>query len=50
MDFHSNGMVFLAYGDGDEQLTRRVYYSVGGGFVVDEQTAIADERAAEAVP
>ena len=28
----------------------RIYYSVGGGFVVDEQTAIADERAAEAVP
>mgnify|MGYP003693884915 CR=1 FL=1 len=37
MDFHSNGMVFLAFdGDGAE-LSRRVYYSVGGGFVVDEE-------------
>ena len=39
MDFHSNGMVFLAFdGDGAE-LSRRVYYSVGGGFVVDEEEA-----------
>jgi L-serine dehydratase len=50
MEFHSNGMVFLAYGDGDEPLTRRVYYSVGGGFVVDERAALADERADDDVP
>jgi L-serine dehydratase len=38
MDFHSNGMVFLAYGDKGES-SRRVYFSVGGGFVVDEEEA-----------
>ena len=37
MDFHSNGMVFLAYDGAGEELSRRVYYSVGGGFVVDER-------------
>ncbi|MFD2093797.1 L-serine ammonia-lyase [Blastococcus deserti] len=36
LPFHSNGMVFTAFdGDGTE-LTRREYYSVGGGFVLDE--------------
>jgi len=39
MDFHSNGMVFTAVDSGGNQLSRRVYYSVGGGFVVDEQEA-----------
>lgn len=39
MDFHSNGMVFSAFGERDEELSRRVYYSVGGGFVVDDLEA-----------
>ena len=39
MDFHSNGMVFIGSGSDGEELSRRVYYSVGGGFVVDEQEA-----------
>ena len=37
--FHSNAMAFEARGDGDELLLRRFYYSVGGGFVVDEDEA-----------
>ena len=50
MDFHSNGMVFLAFdGDGAE-LSRRVYYSVGGGFVVDEEEAAAGPSEDIAVP
>ncbi|WP_107676331.1 L-serine ammonia-lyase [Agrobacterium sp. LAD9] len=32
---HSNGLAFEAY-DGEVLVLRRVYYSVGGGFVVDE--------------
>src|SRR3954454_1316908 len=32
MDFHSNGMVFLAFDSAGAELSRRVYYSVGGGF------------------
>ncbi len=39
MDFHSNGMVFSALDAGGGVLARRVYYSVGGGFVVDEDEA-----------
>jgi L-serine dehydratase len=37
--FHSNAMAFEARGEGDELLLRRFYYSVGGGFVVDEEEA-----------
>jgi L-serine dehydratase len=32
-------MQFFAYGAGSEPLRQRTYYSVGGGFVVDEQAA-----------
>jgi len=50
MEFHSNGMVFLAFGGAGEELSRRVYYSVGGGFVVDEQEAKSGPREDSAVP
>jgi L-serine dehydratase len=33
---HSNGMRFVAYGPDGQELLRKVYYSVGGGFVVEE--------------
>lgn len=33
---HANGMTFFAYNDLGVVLLRRVYYSVGGGFIVDE--------------
>ncbi|OBF38161.1 L-serine ammonia-lyase [Mycobacterium sp. ACS1612] len=39
MEFHSNGMVFSAFDSDGDELSRRVYYSVGGGFVVDEHEA-----------
>jgi L-serine dehydratase len=50
MDFHSNGMVFLAFDAAGQQLSRRVYYSVGGGFVVDEQEAASGSWDDIAVP
>jgi L-serine dehydratase len=50
MDFHSNGMVFLAFDGSGEVLSRRVYYSVGGGFVVDEQETESGPREDVAVP
>ena len=50
MDFHSNGMVFVAFGGAGVELSRRVYYSVGGGFVVDEQEAKSGPREDAAVP
>ncbi|MCZ2153382.1 MAG: L-serine ammonia-lyase [Bryobacterales bacterium] len=45
LPFHPNGMRFLAHDDDDTLLTEAVYYSVGGGFVVDETgTPIDDEN------
>ena len=37
--FHPNGMIFRAFDAAGLQLRSREYYSVGGGFVVDEQAA-----------
>jgi L-serine dehydratase len=38
LPYHPNGMKFFAFA-GDELLRERTYYSVGGGFVVDESAA-----------
>ncbi len=34
---HANGMSFYAYDAGDRVLLKRIYYSIGGGFVVSEE-------------
>jgi L-serine dehydratase len=39
LPFHPNGMRFYAFDAGGRELRMRQYYSVGGGFVVDEETA-----------
>src|SRR6266516_4328989 len=39
LEFHSNGMLFRALDAGGNELSRREYYSVGGGFVLDEDEA-----------
>ena len=36
LGFHSNGMVFEAFDAGGGTLLRRTYFSVGGGFVVED--------------
>lgn len=36
LDFHSNGMAFEAFDATDRSLTRRIYFSVGGGAIVEE--------------
>ena len=36
LPFHPNGMRFTALADGGQVLATAVFYSVGGGFVVDE--------------
>ena len=48
LEFHINGMVFQAFDAGGAELRRREYYSVGGGFVLDEddvgnRVLVADE-------
>jgi L-serine dehydratase len=48
LPYHPNGMRFTAFGEGGETLACRIYYSVGGGFVVDEHaTKGADPLRAE---
>ncbi|MBC3190448.1 L-serine ammonia-lyase [Pseudonocardia sp. C8] len=39
LDFHSNGMVLHAHDAAGAVVERREYYSVGGGFVLDEDDA-----------
>lgn len=34
---HANGMAFYAYDANGRMLLRRVYYSIGGGFIVSEE-------------
>jgi L-serine dehydratase len=50
LDFHTNAMVFLAYTADKQVLRREVYFSVGGGFVVDEVEAAAPSEQDAAVP
>ncbi|MEV1070462.1 L-serine ammonia-lyase [Micromonospora parva] len=42
LPYHPNGMTFVAYDGAGAELRSRTYYSVGGGFVVDEEAAGAD--------
>ena len=42
LPYHSNGMTFHAFDSSDQLLQQRTYYSVGGGFVVNETAAGAD--------
>ncbi|MET7960400.1 L-serine ammonia-lyase [Micromonospora zamorensis] len=42
LPYHPNGMTFAAYDDNGVEVRSRTYYSVGGGFVVDEAAAGAD--------
>ncbi len=39
LPFHSNGMLFEAFGSDGSKLASETYYSVGGGFVVDQTEA-----------
>ncbi len=45
---HANGMMFQAFDKLDRLLLRRVYYSIGGGFVVDEAELKASQNAKKA--
>lgn len=42
LPYHPNGMVFSAWDAAGSEVRTRTYYSVGGGFVVDEAAAGAD--------
>ncbi|GAA2859737.1 L-serine ammonia-lyase [Streptosporangium fragile] len=44
---HPNGMRFTAFAENGETLREKIYYSVGGGFVVDENATGADRIKAD---
>ncbi len=50
LPLHSNGMRFTAYAADKKPLVERIYYSVGGGFVVDHLGTAADSAPAAAPP
>jgi L-serine dehydratase len=47
LPYHSNGMRFIAFDAQGNTLFEHVYYSVGGGFVVDETAAEDDQLRAD---
>lgn len=42
LDYHSNGMICYAYGKEQNEIYTKTYYSVGGGFVLDDKAIGAD--------
>ncbi len=42
LPFHPNGMTFSAYDEKDKEISKKTYYSVGGGFVVDDSREDGD--------
>ena len=44
LPFHANGMRFTAFDADGAELENRVYYSVGGGFVVSDEVAADGSR------
>ncbi len=40
LPYHPNGMIFTAYDDAKLEIRAATYFSIGGGFVVDEHAAL----------
>ena len=54
LPFHPNGMIFSAFDEKGKELDQKTYYSVGGGFVVDDSNEngnyIAEDQTAIPYP
>jgi len=50
LPFHTNGMRFAAYDVDGREIASRDYYSVGGGFVVNQDEAAEDRIVADTTP
>ncbi|MHA7218206.1 L-serine ammonia-lyase [Arthrobacter sp. MDT1-48-3] len=50
LDYHTNGMRFTAYTAADEVIRTREYFSVGGGFVLDEDEIGSETVALKPIP
>ena len=47
LPFHSNGMTFRAFDSSDTEIRKATFYSVGGGFIIDESAEGAERIVAE---
>ena len=47
LPFHTNGMRYIAFDAAGEVIAQRDYYSVGGGFVVNQDEAASDRIVAD---
>ncbi len=50
LPYHTNGMRFTAFDASDAVIATRDYYSVGGGFVVNQDDAASDRIVADETP
>ena len=50
LPLHANGMRFTAFDTGGAELDSRVYYSVGGGFVISDEIAADGSRLKAVAP
>jgi L-serine dehydratase len=50
LPFHANGMRFTAYDADGVEIENRVYYSVGGGFVVSDEVAADGSKQKKIAP
>lgn len=50
LPFHPNGMIFTACSSSGTVISKKTYYSVGGGFVVDEHATGADRIKPDSTP
>lgn len=44
LPYHPNAMRFTVYDGNEKELFTKVYYSVGGGFIVDHESASIDQK------
>jgi L-serine dehydratase len=44
LPFHANGMRFVAFNAAGDEITSRIYYSVGGGFILSDEVAADGTR------
>ncbi len=44
LPFHSNGLTFRAYSKNKEEISTETYYSIGGGFIIQETTTKEKEN------
>jgi L-serine dehydratase len=50
LPFHSNAMRFAAFGDDGREISARMYYSIGGGFVLGEDETGAPQIVPDSTP